>query len=541
MSQDWPSWDPAFRLQLAEVSNLTIVPQTGEFYQKFYIGPLIHGEGWTLGAALKSFALHRGPGYGVTGLKLLSQNAKEAKAAGAAANLAGALGSHEAAAVSLRQKEGAGSSSSSSIAAPEQRPSWRDAALLSLQNAAFPQMQHPPKPVTPSSSPNSSNSQSGDPPLINQLPGVEEDLLEIALNIRGVRLDRSRHSRAEAEALSRALASAVVSVQLAIKNPIPFLSARVRVKAEGPLKLLAGHIRLPMGFRVCNPEHYIATIDKGARLDFDFLIEWGRGMWLADRRGALLKRNENAARREGRFIHCEQQSNPFFLFQCECVCVLGLFREEEGFNYRCFKRRPLALTPSLPEFLRQKREEGNLEASAVEEEFSEWRPEKEGFYPTGCNFGSCNRMRLAVHKLIGSRWCERQVADASLEALPRRSSCSPKRRFSLRRCFTRSRSECPDPRDQLVVEIWSKRTHTPKQILLHALYELQAAALYAKRQLLEDADGWKEEQILTGESEGPQAHRSLFKRVLQKTTCLGVPTCLYTRRVERRLSRTRAS
>lgn len=62
----------------------------------------------------------------------------------------------------------------------------------------------------------------------------------------------------------------------------------------------------------------------------------------------------------------------------------------------------------------------------------------------------------------------------------------------------RSRNECPDPRDQLVVEIWSKRSHTPKQVLLHALYEMQAAAAYAKRQLLEDADGWKEEQILTG-------------------------------------------
>lgn len=79
-----------------------------------------------------------------------------------------------------------------------------------------------------------------------------------------------------------------MSVQLALKNPVPFLSARVRVKAKGPVKLLGGHLRLPYGFRVCNPEHYIATLEEGATLNLDFLIEWGRGLWLADGKGSLV-------------------------------------------------------------------------------------------------------------------------------------------------------------------------------------------------------------------------------------------------------------
>ncbi|XP_026191062.1 uncharacterized protein LOC34623816 [Cyclospora cayetanensis] len=233
--EDWPSWDPAFALQVAEATNLTLVPQSGEYYQKFYIGPLPHGGGWTLGSVLKSFALHRSPGYGVTGVYLHSPSSHAAAAA-----------------------------------------------------------------VAASSS----------------------------------RLDALASRRAAAE----------------------------------------------------------------ASLCLDFQVEWGRGLWLGD--------------------------------------LQGLYREEEGFNYRLFKRRPLY---------------------------------QQQLYPTSCYFGACNRMRIAVHKLMGSRWCS-------------------------------ERMECPDPKEQLVVEIWSSRKATPKEVLLHALREVQLAAASARSQLKEDVDWAEEERALQGVS-----------------------------------------
>ncbi|OEH80469.1 RNA polymerase rpb3 rpb11 dimerization domain-containing protein [Cyclospora cayetanensis] len=56
--------------------------------------------------------------------------------------------------------------------------------------------------------------------------------------------------------------------------------------------------------------------------------------------------------------------------------------------------------------------------------------------------------------------------------------------------------ECPDPKEQLVVEIWSSRKATPKEVLLHALREVQLAAASARSQLREDVDWAEEERAL---------------------------------------------
>ncbi|CDJ43924.1 RNA polymerase Rpb3/Rpb11 dimerisation domain-containing protein, putative, partial [Eimeria tenella] len=58
------------------------------------------------------------------------------------------------------------------------------------------------------------------------------------------------------------------------------------------------------------------------------------------------------------------------------------------------------------------------------------------------------------------------------------------------------RMESPDPKEQLVVEIWSSRKNTPKELLLHALKEIAAAAAAAAAQLRADADWEREEKAL---------------------------------------------
>ena len=58
--------------------------------------------------------------------------------------------------------------------------------------------------------------------------------------------------------------------------------------------------------------------------------------------------------------------------------------------------------------------------------------------------------------------------------------------------------ESPDPKEQLVVELWTSRKASPKEVLLHALKELQLAAASASSQLRQDADWEAEERALKG-------------------------------------------
>lgn len=80
-------------------------------------------------------------------------------------------------------------------------------------------------------------------------------------------------------------------MQLALRSRVPYLKSMLRVRARGPLKLLGGHLQLPIHLKCCNPEHYICTIDEGSSLCLDLLVEWGRGLWLADLKGKLAKHN----------------------------------------------------------------------------------------------------------------------------------------------------------------------------------------------------------------------------------------------------------
>ncbi|XP_058515837.1 LOW QUALITY PROTEIN: uncharacterized protein LOC131479316, partial [Ochotona princeps] len=304
----WPSWAEGFDLRVEEATNLIRIPQTGHWYQKLYLGPLPITTGWTMGSLIKAFSAQRCPGH------------------------------HAVVALKLHAGRRTGSSSS-------RGSSRRSSRRAKAAAEAIPA------------------------PYITQLPGVREDLLEIALNLKGVAF-RTREAQK---------------------------SGRVRVRVVGPRVLHAGMIKWPSFVAVANPEHFLAKVEKGGILDLEMKLEWGRGCWLAD-------------------LH-------------------GLYREEEGVDSRCFKRRRI------------------------------WEVDHLGFYPTSCLFGCCTMMRVAVHKLLGTRFCQ-------------------------------DRQESTNPTEQLVLEIWTDRSSTPKQLLAFALQDLLAWLLHMREQLVRDADFEAEEEDL---------------------------------------------
>ncbi len=91
------------------------------------------------------------------------------------------------------------------------------------------------------------------------LEGVKEDVTEIVLNIKGIRL------RSYAE------------------RPLKLMLSR-----RGPSTVRAGDVDLPSNVELSNPEHYICTLDtEDARLEMEMTVERGRGYSAADQRDAL--------------------------------------------------------------------------------------------------------------------------------------------------------------------------------------------------------------------------------------------------------------
>lgn len=86
------------------------------------------------------------------------------------------------------------------------------------------------------------------------IPGVKEDVTEIILNIKEVRL------------------------KLHTEGP-----KTIRVKAEGPMVLRAGDIITGDAVEILNPDHYIATLSKDAKLSMEMIVKMGRGYVPAER------------------------------------------------------------------------------------------------------------------------------------------------------------------------------------------------------------------------------------------------------------------
>ena len=80
------------------------------------------------------------------------------------------------------------------------------------------------------------------------IPGVIEDVTDIILNVKGITL------------------------KMEVEGP-----KRLRLNVNGPAKVTADMIELTAGFEIMNPEHHICTLDKGAKLEVEFIVENGKG------------------------------------------------------------------------------------------------------------------------------------------------------------------------------------------------------------------------------------------------------------------------
>lgn len=86
------------------------------------------------------------------------------------------------------------------------------------------------------------------------IPGVKEDVTEIILNLKEVRL------------------------KLHTEGP-----KVIRVKTEGPKALKAGDIQTGDAVEILNPEHYIATLSRDSKLSMEMTVKMGRGYVPAER------------------------------------------------------------------------------------------------------------------------------------------------------------------------------------------------------------------------------------------------------------------
>ena len=86
------------------------------------------------------------------------------------------------------------------------------------------------------------------------IPGVKEDVTEIILNLKEVRL------------------------KLHTEGP-----KTIRVKAEGARELKAGDIQTGDAVEILNPEHHIATLSKDSKLSMEMVVKTGRGYVPAER------------------------------------------------------------------------------------------------------------------------------------------------------------------------------------------------------------------------------------------------------------------
>jgi DNA-directed RNA polymerase subunit alpha len=86
------------------------------------------------------------------------------------------------------------------------------------------------------------------------IPGTKEDITEIILNLKEVRL--KLHTEG---------------------------SKTIRVKAEGPKVLKAGDILTGDAVEILNPDHYIATLSRDGKLSMEITVKVGRGYVPAER------------------------------------------------------------------------------------------------------------------------------------------------------------------------------------------------------------------------------------------------------------------
>ena len=82
----------------------------------------------------------------------------------------------------------------------------------------------------------------------SSIPGVREDLTDIILNVKGIKV------KLETDIIKK-----------------------VQLNAKGPITVTAGMMDCPSDLEIMNPDHEICTLDDGAVLAVEFTIENGKG------------------------------------------------------------------------------------------------------------------------------------------------------------------------------------------------------------------------------------------------------------------------
>ena len=82
----------------------------------------------------------------------------------------------------------------------------------------------------------------------SSIPGVREDVTDIVLNVKSIDLS------------------------MFVEGP-----KRMILRAEGPGEIKAGAIEAPAGIEIMNPDFVICTLDKGARISMEIMVEIGKG------------------------------------------------------------------------------------------------------------------------------------------------------------------------------------------------------------------------------------------------------------------------
>jgi len=80
------------------------------------------------------------------------------------------------------------------------------------------------------------------------IEGVKEDVLDIIMNLKGLAITKD--------------------------NPSPSI---IKISSNKPGPIYAGSIDLPAGLEIINKDHLICTLNKGAKIDMSFQVEYGRG------------------------------------------------------------------------------------------------------------------------------------------------------------------------------------------------------------------------------------------------------------------------
>jgi DNA-directed RNA polymerase subunit alpha len=92
----------------------------------------------------------------------------------------------------------------------------------------------------------------------SSIPGVKEDVTEIILNLKGLELKMHTYE-----------------------------PQTIRVSGQGECDIKAGDIATGHNVEILNPNHHIATLAEGAKLEMEMRVDMGRGYEPVERRGEL--------------------------------------------------------------------------------------------------------------------------------------------------------------------------------------------------------------------------------------------------------------